>query len=142
MRRPFQLTIVKRDGVLFEGRAEHIRLPGVDGLFGVLAHHVPIVAELTTGPIDVRPFGEKEDIRFSCTGGLVEVNRENSVTVLLDAGERSDQIDVERAQAAAERARQRLARARQDHSIDMARAQAALARALLRLRIARKADKQ
>lgn len=142
MRRPFRLLMVKRDGVLFEGRAEHLRLPGMDGTFGVLAHHAPLVAKLGVGRIDLRPYREPEDVYFSCTGGVVEISRGNRVTVLLDAGERAEEIDIRRAEAAAERARERLARAAHDRSIDASRAEAALMRAIARIRLARKREKE
>jgi F-type H+-transporting ATPase subunit epsilon len=132
----FRLAIYKRDGLVCEGEAYSLRLPGREGSFGVLAHHAPMLAALTLGTIRARLAGQPGPSYFTCTGGLVEVARDNRVTVFLDAGERSEDIDLQRALRAEERARARLQRAAEDRSIDVLRAQAALARALLRLRVA------
>ena len=69
---------------------------------------------------------------MAISGGFVEVGREQAA-VLAETAERIEEIDVERAEAARQRAEERLARV-QEEGIDVARAQAALARAINRLR--------
>lgn len=128
----FALRIITRNGVLFDRQVEHVRLPVTDGTLGVMAHHAPLVAELSYGSIAVRQPGSDKVTLFSCTGGVLHVSREEPVTVLLDAGERAEDIDLERARVSEERARARIAQASRDQSIDLERATAALERALAR----------
>jgi F-type H+-transporting ATPase subunit epsilon len=129
---PVSLLITKWDGRLFQGRAEHIRVPVADGTIGILAHHAPLVANLGYGTISVRVYREAQVRYFSCTGGVVHVTREGRVDVFLDSGEAAEDIDIQRATSAEMRARERIRRAREDSSIDLDRAMAALQRALVR----------
>lgn len=106
-------------------------LPGTEGELGVLPEHAPLVSALKTGLARVHHEGKV--LKIAVSGGFAEI-RNNKVTVLANAAEREDQIDVERAQAAKERAEQRLSAGGQD--IDVIRAEAALKRALNRLKAA------
>ncbi|MCX7597813.1 MAG: ATP synthase F1 subunit epsilon, partial [Armatimonadetes bacterium] len=115
------------------------RAPGTEGSFGVLARHAPMVAELGVGELCVRLADGVQECLMACSGGLLEVKADGQVVVLAQAVELAEEIDVARAEAAAERARQRLAAAGHAPSLDVDRARAALARALNRLRVARHA---
>ncbi len=134
MARPFRLVIASRTRKLYEDRVEHVRIPGADGYMGILAHHARMLAVLGTGWIWVRPYGQQRERLFTCFGGVAEVGEDNIVRLYLDAGEAAEEIDVQRALAAKERAEQRLQLGRQDPNIDIARAKAALMRAMLRLK--------
>lgn len=133
---PFRLLIVKRDGVLFEGTVEHLRVPVEDGSLGILAHHAPMVAQLAHGAIVVRRPGGEEEF-FSCTGGVVHVQPDGKVCLYLDAGERAESIDIRRAMEAEKRARELIARAAADPTVNLDRAMAALHRALARQKVYR-----
>ncbi|MFN0159197.1 MAG: F0F1 ATP synthase subunit epsilon [Bacteroidota bacterium] len=128
----FKLEIVTPDRVVFQGDATSLSAPGVSGGFQVLYDHAPLLASIETGTIKVKDASGK-DTTYATSGGFVEV-KHNTVVVLADTAERTDEIDVERAKAAQERASKRL----QAHiaDLDEARARAALARALNRLRLA------
>ncbi len=128
----FDLTILAPDHALFEGRARSLIAPGVEGYFGVLARHAPMVAELGPGALMIRQENGEEDY-FAVSAGFLEVELDG-VTVLADTAEAALEIDVERARAAEQRARQRLRLHERD--IDIARAEAALQRALARLKAA------
>jgi len=104
-------------------------LPGSEGEFGVLPDHAALVSALKIGVIRVHHEGKVTKIAVS--GGFVEV-RDSKVTVLANSAERQDQIDVDRATAAKERAEQRLAA--QGQEIDVIRAEMALKRAVNRLK--------
>ena len=126
----FPLRILTPARTLFQGDVEHVQAPGSEGSFGVLARHAPLVAALGTGRLS---FDDRSGQRqLATSGGFVEVAADG-VTVLAETAEFAQEIDVPRAQAARDRARERL---RQRDSIDVSRAQAALARALTRLRVA------
>ncbi len=135
----YPLMIVKRDGPVYDGRASHVRAPGVEGYFGVLARHAPMVAELGVGEIEVRPpEGEGGLQAFACSGGILQVQPDGKVVILADAAEPATEIDLGRAKAAAERARERLAQAKRDLDIDGDRARGALMRAINRLKIGKR----
>ena len=130
----YDLSVLAPDHTVFEGRVQGLVAPGSEGYFGVLARHAPMVAELTTGELWVaNERGEREF--FAISGGFLEVGWDR-VTVLADAAENVAEIDVERAQAAEERARRRLRPRGAD--VDLVRAEAALRRALNRERIVAK----
>ena len=124
------LTLAR--GELYQGRVASLVAPGLEGYFGVLARHAPLVAQLAPGELSV--VDEEERRRFfAVSGGFLEVGWDR-VTILADAAEGADEIDVARARQAQERARRRL-RSR-EANVDLARAEIALRRALNRLRIA------
>ena len=130
----YTLTVVGPDHRVYEGKVAGLVAPGSDGYFGVLARHAPMVAELTAGELTVVD-QEGERKWFAVSGGFLEVGWQE-VTVLVDAAETAEEIDVERARSAHERAAGRLQA--HDREIDMARAGAALKRALNRVQVAQK----
>ena len=126
-----QLEIVTPDKVALATTADYIGMPGLTGHFGVLPHHVPLLCALGIGELYYR--AENRTERVFVSGGFVEVSG-NVVSVLTEAAERGNDIDVARAEAAKRRAEERLASRSED--VDMARAHAALSRAVTRLSIA------
>lgn len=126
-----RLEIVTPERKVYTEDVRMVVLPGSEGEFGVLPDHAALVSALKIGVIRVHRDGKVT--RIAVSGGFVEV-RDSKVTVLANAAEREDQIDVARAQAAKERAEQRLAAPGPD--VDVLRAEAALKRALNRLKVA------
>ena len=128
----FQLEIVTPEKTVYSGEVESVRAPGTEGGFGVLAGHHPMLASLRIGEM---VFSEQEQgpQSVAISGGFAEVQRDR-VTVLAETAEFAQEIDVTRAEVARDRARERLARKR-DQQIDEARARLALVRAINRLRI-------
>ncbi len=128
----FVLEVVTPERVAYSGQVASLQAPGSEGSFGVLAGHVPLLTSLQIGQLR---FVEEDgnEVQMAISGGFVEVGREQ-VAVLAETAERVEEIDVERAESARQRAEERLARA-QEEQIDVARAQAALARAINRIRI-------
>lgn len=128
----YRLEIVTPRRTVFAADVVSFSAPGVVGGFQVLRSHAALLSSLRTGEVKlVDPSGA--ELRFATSGGFVEV-RNNTVVLLAETAERSDEIDVQRAQAARERAQQRLTRRTPD--IDLERARAALARAISRLKVA------
>jgi len=117
--------------VLKDAPAEAVVVPVVDGSMGILKNHAPMVANLRIGVLRYKADGAFK--RVAVIGGFVEVSS-NKITVLADAAEEAESIDVMRAREAKRRAEARL-RDRKS-SIDRARAEAALRRAVARLRAA------
>lgn len=128
----FQLDIVTPEGTVYSGGVDHLQAPGSEGSFGVLQHHAPMLAALDVGTLSFRAKGESSSRQMACSGGFVEVLGDR-VVVLAQAIEFGDEIDLARAEASRERARERL---QHQEDVDMARAQAAVERALVRLKVA------
>jgi F-type H+-transporting ATPase subunit epsilon len=123
--------IVSQDRTVFQGDVDIVILPGVAGEMGILPHHAPTLTILRYGVIKIRRQGKEE--LFSVAGGMAEVQPE-VVTVLADAAENIQEIDVTRAQAAKKRAEDALAglKPEEDHDAYL-RMEAALRRSNLRL---------
>jgi len=126
----YPLVIVTPTRIVFEGDVRAVLAPGTDGYFEVLIGHVPMLSSLRSGVLTVR--NENKRTRYAISGGFVEVLR-TQVTILAEAVEEEDAIDVERAHMAEGRARQRLESGEED--VDLSRAKASLDRALIRLNV-------
>ena len=102
----FPLELVTPERRLFSEEVQAVRVPGVEGSLGVLAGHAPLLTELTTGLIKLT-LADGQTAYIATSGGFMQVSQEK-VIILADSAELSDEIDVERARAAAEQARQQL----------------------------------
>ena len=128
--------IASQDRLVFEGDADIVILPGVNGEMGILPHHAPLLTTLKLGVIKVRKGLEEE--YFTVTGGLAEV-QPSIITILADAAENVEEIDIARAEAARERARLLLEEGPSETDIENILAiEAALRRSNLRLEAARR----
>jgi F-type H+-transporting ATPase subunit epsilon len=99
--------IVSQDRTVFTGDVDIVVLPGAAGEMGILPKHAPVLTTLKFGVIKIRK-GGKEEI-FTVAGGVAEV-QPDIVTVLADAAENVEEIDVARAETARKRAEEVLAR--------------------------------
>ncbi len=126
----FALEIVTPSKLAFNAEVVSITVPGTLGEFQVLYNHAAIVSTLEIGKIKVQP-KDGETLIFATSGGTIEVLN-NKAVVLVASLERIEEIDVQRAEQAVERARKRLANRDQ---VDVARAEAALTRGLNRLKV-------
>jgi F-type H+-transporting ATPase subunit epsilon len=133
------VDIVVPDQHVFQGNAEVVRAPGVEGSFEVLKDHAPMIAAFGIGTLvvktdDAHRFADMFDDRiiFATSGGFLEV-LDNKVTVLAETAEPASVIDVDRARNAEERALKRLRQ--EEVSIDQGRAEEALERARNRVRV-------
>jgi len=129
----FKVSVLTQEKVHLETQAVHLEAPGSLGYLGVLANHAPLMTSLNPGKLVVS-IHDGEDQVFAVSGGLLKV-ADNEAVVLADAVETPEEIDLDRAMQAKERAEERL-RARKVE-VDMERAAGALDRALNRIRIRR-----
>jgi F-type H+-transporting ATPase subunit epsilon len=125
----FRAQILTPEGSLFDDEVTGVRVPGEMGSFEVKTLHANIISTLEVGEILVRK-ATGEELRFAVTGGFVEVV-DNKLTLLAEAAEPVEEIDVERAKEARDRARKRLDA--EDSDIDKDRARKALQRAQNRI---------
>ena len=129
---PLRVDIVTAERLVYsEEGVDGIIVPGVEGELGVLPRHAPLLTMIQPGVLRIVKGGE--EVEMAITGGFIEV-RQNRVTVLADAAERAEEIDVVRAEEARRRAQRLLVD--RTAEMDLSRAEAALARALIRLKVA------
>jgi len=128
---PLTVDILTPERVLMQTQSDSIVVPAADGELGILENHAPLLAQLQAGQIRLRR-GDKTEL-FAVSGGFVEVQK-NHVAIFAETAEMAQEIDVERARQAAEKAKAAL-RVPQTE-VDLAQAEAALRRALARLHAA------
>ena len=125
-----QLEIVAPDRLLVREQVDEIEIPGVEGYFGVLPGHTPMLAALAVGEMWYRKGQERTYL--SLAFGFAEVLPDR-VTILAQIAERAEDIDLTRAAESKKRAEARLQQAR---DVDYDRARAALQKAVVRLQVA------
>ncbi|WP_427337922.1 F0F1 ATP synthase subunit epsilon [Caloranaerobacter sp. DY30410] len=129
----FTLEIVTPDRKFFEDEVEMVIVRGIEGDIGILKNHTPMVTPLSIGKIRIKKNGKIKEAAIA--GGYVEITKDKT-TIITDAAEWPEEIDVKRAEEAKKRAEQRLKSGKGE--IDIVRAQIALRKALNRLEVAKK----
>ena len=123
------LKIITHEKVVFDEDVDEIYTRGMDGEFGILKNHIPIMAALDIGVTKVK---QNDELKcFTTMGGVLQF-KDNECVILTTTAESGDDIDVTRAEEALRRAKARLAD--NDAAIDAKRAEAAVARAIARLK--------
>ena len=129
----FQLSIVTPEKVIFEGQVVSLLVPGMEGYLGVLSNHAPLITALQPGRIEFQDDQDKIQV-FSVSGGFVEVS-DNKATLLADTAEHFEEIDIDRAQTALERALKALQDKEKAGEVSTPEAKEAARRAANRVRI-------
>ena len=127
------LELVTPERAIVHETVDEIEIPGAEGYFGVLPGHTAMLVTLSAGELWFSQGGERTYL--SVAFGFAEI-RSDRVSVLAQIAELADEIDADRAEAAASRARERIASAMVD--IDFDRAQLALLKSTLRLEVSKK----
>jgi F-type H+-transporting ATPase subunit epsilon len=122
--------IVSQDRIVYQDEVDIVVLPGIEGVMGILPNHAPVLSVLQFGVITVRK--QNEEHFFTVAGGLAEV-QPDQVTILADAAEDVDEINIERAEAAKRRAEEVLKEGVRMDTDEYLAVQAALRRSTLRL---------
>ena len=128
-----RLEIVTPEAKTYSEDVDMVTIPGVDGEYGILPMHVPLITALKPGPLKVQKGGQ--EILVATGGGFAEVMPDR-VSVLTDMALRDTDVDESAAQAAMDRAKAALA----DKTLSseaQAEAEAALARSLAQLHVKR-----
>jgi F-type H+-transporting ATPase subunit epsilon len=134
MTNTFELEIVTPSRLLVRDAAEEAQIPGSSGYLGILPGHAPLITELAVGVITYKAGGATHTL--SVAWGFMEV-LPDKVTILAEAAERPQEIDVARAQEAKNRAEALLKSNDPNLEVDYARAEDALQRAETRLKVAK-----
>ena len=123
------LEIITPEKIIYKDVVDLITVQGTKGSFQILMDHAPLMSTIDTGILVLKK--ENETLYFTSSNGTIEVLK-NKVLILVDSLESIDDIDLERAERAKQRAEERLAK-KNIEKIDVARAEAALKRAINRI---------
>lgn len=126
----FLLEIVTPERKVYAQEVDMVVVRGAEGELGILPNHIPLVTTLQIAPVVVKRDRKEEIIAVS--GGFVEV-RKDKVVILAESAELPSDIDIDRANAAKQRAEQRISHKRDE--IDFRRAELSLQRAMNRLNV-------
>lgn len=132
---PIRCEIVSQDRMVFEGDADIVVLPGVEGEMGILPNHAPLLTTLNLGILKVRYQGVEQF--FTIAGGIAEI-QPDIITVLANAAENVNEIDIARAEASRRRAEELLAKGLPPDTDTFLAMEAALRRSNLRLEAAQR----
>jgi F-type H+-transporting ATPase subunit epsilon len=135
----FLLTIVTPEKIFYEEEVSSLIAPGIEGYLGVLTDHAPLITSLVPGKLTVKKDSNNTEVILAISGGFLEVLK-NKVVILADAVEFAKGIDLERAEKALERAKQRLKS--KEKEIDIPRALAAFKRAQNRISVCEECIKE
>lgn len=125
------LKVVTPDKLFFEGDIDMLVARTIEGDVGILLNHSPLVTILDIGRLVIKD-GDERKIA-ACAGGYIDV-RNNNITVVSDACEWEEEIDINRAERAKERASKRL----EDKDTDTFKAELALKKAINRINVGNK----
>ncbi len=127
----FKLTVITPEKVFFDGETSQLIVRTTEGDIGILAHHTSLVADLPSGPVRIK----MEDGSFrsaALSTGVIKVGG-NKVSIIANAVEWADEIDIEWAKRSEAEAREKLERLKDKHELDIAELK--LQRALNRISV-------
>ena len=127
----FNLDIITPTSIQSFKDVSYLRIPGLDGLVGILAKHAESIIAIDIGEIKITIDGK--DKYFSTSGGYSDINSSN-VQLLLETVEEQSEIDKKRAEQSLEKAQKQIS----DRSVDLDRAQRSIQKAKNRLKILNK----
>ncbi len=125
--------------VVYEDTVDSVSVMTQMGEITILPGHIPLVANLQAG--ELRAKKNDEEIYLVSSTGFLEVRHGNQVTILADTAERVEELELEKIEAAKERARKMLEEKRNIDDVAFADAAAMLERELARERVAIKRKK-
>ena len=133
---PFPLKIISAKASIFDGQVTLLNIVTIAGQVGILANHTPLLSIVKTGEMHLIEKGKT--IYYAVSGGVLSVRRDE-VILLVEAIEKADDIDLNRAKDALKRAKERLEA--KSEKVDELRAKTALSRALNRIDVFEKYSK-
>lgn len=127
------VRVVAPDKTVWDSAAEEVILPSTTGQLGILTGHAPLLTALDTGVMRVRV--SREWTAIALMGGFAEVE-DDEVTILVNAAERGDAIDLEKARAAYNEAVAKLSQVQSGENRQTLQAERAVRRARVRFQAA------
>ena len=131
MNKTFHLDIITPISIESFDNVSYLRIPGLEGLIGIKAHHAHALIGLAVGEIKI--CRNNKNLILATSGGFADIAKEG-VQLLLETIEPADSIDTKRAETSLQRAQKRLI----NKDTDLARATASIKRAQNRLKITKK----
>ena len=131
--------IATPEKVIYENDILQVSIPTTTGEITVLPHHSPLVSILQAGELKIKD--EKGEQIIAVSSGFLEVRANNEIIILADNAERAENIDIDRAEAARQRAEQEMAKAKSGENVDYAKLQAVIEREMNRVRVGKKYKK-
>lgn len=126
------LEIISPEKIFFKGQASMVEYNTTEGEVGVYPGHIPMTQIIAPGELIITKDQDKKSAALM--SGFVEI-RQEKITILAEAVEWPENIDVKRAEEAKIRAERRLSE--NSEELDIKRAELALKRALLRINMAK-----
>lgn len=126
----FRLQVITPDKIFFDSDTERLIVRTTEGEMGILAKHENFVGVLPSGPVKIMTDGRYRTAAIS--GGVIKVSADKT-TIIAEAVEWADEIDIEWAKRSAEEARERIQKKESDK--EMAYAELKLKRALNRINV-------
>lgn len=126
------LEILTIERKLFDEEVDMVVAPGIEGVFGVLPNHAPLMTALNYGELQIKRAGQPDEF-FAIGGGFIDV-RPNHVVVMASSADRADEIDIAEAEKSRQRAQEMLEK--RGETKDIEKAQAGLKYSVVKLKIA------
>jgi F-type H+-transporting ATPase subunit epsilon len=130
------LRIVTPDRTIVDRKVASVSFVGTDGRYGVLPNHAPLMTGIAESGIASITETDGANHELFISDGFAQVQH-NVLTLVCEAGEMADEIDMDRVKAAEARAREKLA-GLDRHSADFLKAEASLRKALAREMLGRR----
>ena len=130
MENKLTIEILTPYGRYLKSSIDYLSVTTTSGVLGILPNHSPLIAKVVVSELVLKNGNQSDS--YAISGGLLNIKENSEITLLVNAIEKADDIDLERALEAKKRAENRL---NGDEDIDVIRAKAALARALNRITI-------
>ena len=130
MDKVFHIDIYTPTGKYLSIDADYLKVTSPLSVLGILPNHAPLITTVEICKMTIRSNGK--DNFYAISGGVMNIKKDHSVTLLLNAIESASEIDLDRALEAKRRAEERLAN---QEEVDVTRAKAALSRALNRISV-------
>ena len=129
----FHLSILTPYGHYFDGEVEFLEVRSDKYNLGILPGHAPLISTIAISKMRIKAHGL--EMLYAVGGGVITITKEKT-TLVLDSCERADEIDLERAKEAKQRAEERLNS--NENAVDINRAKIALLKAINRIEVGSK----
>ena len=134
-----KFKIATPEKVVYENDILQASIPTTSGEITILPNHIPLVSILQAGELKIKDKNGEQAVAVS--GGFLEIKPNNEVVILADNAERAEEIDIDRAEQARQRAEEQMEKAKAEEDVDYARLQAVLDREMNRVVVGKKYKK-
>lgn len=128
----FHLEVISPERIFYDGDVEMVELTTIEGDIGVYANHIPLTTIVAPGIMTITESGGQTK-EAAVLEGFMEITQDK-VTILAQSCEWPDEIDINRAKEAKERAERRIKS--NDENINLSRAELALKKSIVRIGLA------